>query len=311
MTTIVVALGGNALLKKGQKFTIKDSFKNISPALDSIIPLIKKGFNVVITHGNGPQVGNQLIRVEHSINKAYYLPLYVCGAQTQGEIGYMIQQCLLNKLKENNIKKNAVCVLTQVLVDKNDLSFKKPTKPIGPFYTKEQLKELGKEDWNLIEDAGRGYRRVVASPKPKEIIEKDIIKKLVESGTIVIAVGGGGIPVYLNEENELRGISAVIDKDLASACLANELKAEMLLILTDVECVFLNYGKENEEKISRINVAQAELYLNQGHFAEGSMKPKVEAAISFLKKGGEKAIITNLESVEEALQGEKGTIITK
>ncbi len=325
---IVIALGGNALIQKNQKGTMGEQFSNARKALEGIISLIKEKHEIILTHGNGPQVGNILIRSQLGEGKAYGIPVGVAVAQSQGEIGYMLSQCLQNKLKEKGLNKPVSCVLTQVLVDENDPAVKKPSKPVGPFFSKEKARELESQGLIMVEDAGRGYRRVVPSPEPLKIIEKKPIQSLIDSGSIVICCGGGGIPVYygkpkaieLSEEKKtelekkgfwLEGMDAVIDKDKASALLANELNIKTLMILTAVEKVYLNYGKPNQKELNKINLNEAKKYLKEGHFAEGSMKPKIEAAIKFLENGGEKVIISSIEKTFQAFKEQTGTIITK
>ncbi|MCK4669870.1 MAG: carbamate kinase [Nanoarchaeota archaeon] len=307
--TLVVALGGNAILSKGQKPTISSQFQNVKKAIKHILPLYKK-YNLVITHGNGPQVGNILIRVEQALGKAYKLPLEVCVAESEGEIGYIIDQSLLNAMHGKKIKAGVATLLTQVLVDKKDPAFKRPTKPVGPFYTKRQANILKKKRLPVMFDAGRGYRRVVASPKPIKIIEVPIIQKLLKQNIIVVAAGGGGIPV-IKEKGKYKGVEAVIDKDFASCCLAKCLKADILLILTGVDKVKLDYGRKNEKSINKMDAKLAEEYMEKGHFPPGSMGPKIQAAINFVKHGGKKAIITSPRNAENALKGRQGTHITR
>ncbi len=295
---IVIALGGNALIKKGEVASISNQFKHVQKALKAILPLIKKGYSIVITHGNGPQVGNILLR---DSKKAYHIPLDVAGAQSQGEIGYIIQQSLENLLKK---RQTIATVLTQVKVNKKDPAFKKPTKPVGPFYSRLKAFKL-KNKFPLKYDSGRGYRRVVASPKPLKIVEARAIKQLLKDGMIVIAVGGGGIPVVKTPKG-YKGIEAVVDKDRASACLAKELKAKELIMLTNVNNVYLNFNTKNQYKLKNVTVKEAQIYLKQKQFAEGSMKPKIEAAINFIKSGGKKVVITSPEKY-----GKNGTVITK
>lgn len=302
----VIALGGNALVKKGEEISIANQLKHVTQAMRHIIPLLKE-YNIVITHGNGVQVGSILIRVEEALGKAYSLPLEVCVAESEGEIGYLIEQALHNALLEKNISKPVIGLLTEVLVNKNDPAFKHPTKPIGPWYTEEQAKEMKKKGFMMINEVKRGYRRVVASPQPMKVENSNIIKKLVEHA-IVIAVGGGGIPV-IKEGKKMKGVPAVIDKDLASARLAQDLKADLLLILTGVNKVCLNYGTKNEQPLSKLTIKQARQYLKEGHFPEGSMGPKIKAAIQFLQHGGKKVIITSPSKVQQALQGKEGTIV--
>lgn len=273
-----------------------------------IIPLLRKGYAIVITHGNGPQVGNILIRVEEALGKAYPLPLEVCVAESQGEIGYMIEQSLQNILQQHNRKHMVVTVLTQVLVDKKDPYFRKPTKPVGPFLNKRQALQLKRKGKAIVQIDSQ-FRRVVPSPRPLKVIECNTIRELLKHNIIVIAAGGGGIPVY-RKGKKLKGIEAVIDKDLASACLAKDLKANLLLILTDVDGAYLHYKKPNQKKIVRMTIKQARQYLSHGHFPEGSMGPKVQAAINFVSATKGKAVITSLERVEKALKGKAGTTVT-
>ena len=309
--TLVIALGGNALLREKEKPSLAAQFRNANNAMDEVAKLVGK-YNIVLTHGNGPQVGAIVIRSELAAKSAltlvrpYEINLSTAVAESEGELGYIIEQSLYNQLTK---RKPIVSMLTQVLVDKNDPAFRKPTKPIGPFYKKEEAEKLKKQGMHVIEDSNRGYRRVVASPVPKKIIEADTVKKLVNSGTIVIAAGGGGIPV-VKKNGKLIGIDAVIDKDGASALLAKDIRADMLIMLTGVDKVALNYGKTNEKRLSNITVKEAKLYLKEGHFPSGSMGPKIESAIYFLKhnKNG-RVIITSPEKLQEALAGKNGTVI--
>lgn len=308
---IVIALGGNALISEGQRGTIAEQFENVRKSLDGIIYCIKRGYGVVITHGNGPQVGNMLLMVEASRNQVPELTLGVCVADTEGTIGYMIQQSLTNRLRKERVDKCVVTVLTQVVVDKNDKAFSNPTKPIGPFFTKEEAERFHREKgWHVVEDSHRGYRRVVPSPKPLKIVEERAIKSLLEAGDIVIAAGGGGIPVVMKEDGDLEGVDVVIDKDLASSVLARDIKSDCLIMLTGVEYVFLNFKQPNERVLNALTVKEAQRYLKEGHFPEGSMGPKVQAAINFLTWGGESAIITSIDKVKDALEGLAGTKIT-
>lgn len=309
---VVIALGGNALIREGQQGTIAEQFENIRKSLDGIIYCLKQGYGVVITHGNGPQVGNMLLMVEASRNQVPELSLGVCVADTEGAIGYMIQQSLTNRLRKEGINKCVVTVLTQVIVDKHDKAFSNPTKPIGPFFTKEEAERFQREKgWHILEDSHRGYRRVVASPNPLEIVEECAIKSLLEAGDIVIAAGGGGIPVIVRDDGDLEGVDVVIDKDLASGILARGIKADCLMMLTGVEHVFLNFKQSNERALSRLTVKEAHRYLKEGHFLPGSMGPKIQAAINFLNWGGELVIITSIDKVKVALEGRTGTKITK
>ncbi len=292
----VVALGGNALLRGNETGTIQQQEKNTYETCINLIKLLEDGFNIVITHGNGPQVGNILLRNEAGYNtyKIPKMPLDICVADSQGGIGYMVERQLRNILSEKRIKRNVLTVVTQVLVDKNDPAFENPTKPVGAFYLKEEADLLARAN-NLIfkEDPGkRGWRRVVASPEPKDVLNKKIIKDLVKKGNIVIAAGGGGVPVFKDEKKQLHGVEAVIDKDLASALLAYEIGADDFFILTDVSRVYLNFGKSDQTSLEKISVDQAEQYLIEGHFAAGSMEPKIKAAIHFIRNGGKETIIT-------------------
>ncbi len=311
MARIVVALGGNAILKPGQKGTYTEQLENVKNTTHQIAKMVKEGYEVVITHGNGPQVGAILLQNEggEKLFGVPSMPMDVCGSETQGFIGYMIQQSLINEFIKEDIDKSVATVVTQVLVSKDDPAFSNPTKPVGPFYTKEEAEKRQKEkpDEVWIEDAGRGYRRVVPSPDPKAIVEKDAVNCLVSSGNIVIASGGGGIPVVKEKDGTYRGVEAVIDKDLAGERLAQEVNADILLILTDVPNAYINYKKENEKALGEVTVSELEKYQEEGHFKAGSMGPKVKAAIRFVKNGGKMAIITALEKAVEALAGKAGT----
>ncbi|HHW06025.1 MAG TPA: carbamate kinase [Clostridia bacterium] len=310
MKTVVVALGGNAILQPKQKGTVEEQMANVSYSAQQIVKLIQAGYRVVVSHGNGPQVGNILLQNAAARDQVPAMPLDVCGAESQGLIGYMIQQCVYNELKKAGLDKQVVTVLTQVVVDRQDPAFENPTKPVGPFYSREEaeknMKEKG-ETW--IEDSGRGWRKVVPSPRPKEIVEIGTIRTLVDNGVIVIASGGGGIPV-VKDDDRLAGVEAVIDKDLASSLLARELGADVLVIATDVTNVAINYGKPDQKNLERLTVAEAKNYLAAGQFGKGSMGPKVEAAINFVEAGGE-AVITSLSHLEAGVKGEKGTRIVQ
>lgn len=305
----VVAIGGNSLIKDKNHQTVPDQFEATRETCVHIASMIEQGWRVVITHGNGPQVGFILLRSELASHVLHTVPLDSCGADTQGAIGYMIQQCLDNEFKKRKVKANVITVVTQTLVEKNDPAFSNPTKPIGPFYDKQKAEKQAKQrGWSVMEDAGRGWRRVVPSPVPIKIIEQDIIKLLVDEGIIVVAVGGGGIPV-IEQRGVLKGAEAVIDKDCASALLAIGVKADLFLISTAVEKVMLNYGKPNQKPLDKITLAEAKKYLKQGHFPPGSMGPKIEAIINYLEHGGKEALITNPENLERALRRESGTRI--
>lgn len=308
----VIAIGGNSLIKDKDHQTVPDQFETTRQTCVHIAGMIEKGWDVVITHGNGPQVGFILLRSEFASNVLHTVPLDSCGADTQGAIGYMIQQSLYNEFKKRKIDKQATTVVTQVVVDKNDIAFKNPTKPIGPFYNEKKAKEYSNErNWSIMEDAGRGWRRVVPSPIPLEIVERDAIKSLIDKGFVAIAVGGGGIPVARDDYGNLYGVEAVIDKDYASGLLATGINADLFLISTAVEKVSLNYGKPDQKDLDLMTLSEAEKYYNKGHFPPGSMGPKIKAVIDFLKKGGKEAIITTPECIELALEGKMGTKIIK
>lgn len=308
----VIAIGGNSLIKDKDHQTVPDQFETTRQTCVHIAGMIEKGWDVVITHGNGPQVGFILLRSELASNVLHTVPLDSCGADTQGAIGYMIQQSLYNEFKKRKIDKQATTVVTQVVVDKNDIAFKNPTKPIGPFYNEKKAKEYSNErNWSIMEDAGRGWRRVVPSPIPLEIVERDAIKSLINKGFVAIAVGGGGIPVVKDENGNLYGVEAVIDKDYASGLLANSINADLFLISTAVEKVALNFGKPDQKDLDLMTLSEAEKYYNEGHFPQGSMGPKIKAVIDFIKKGGKEAIVTTPECIELALEGKMGTKIIK
>jgi len=305
----VVAVGGNALIKDKSKKTIPDQYEAASETMGHIVEMIAQGWNVVITHGNGPQVGFILRRSELSSHELHPVPLDYCGADTQGSIGYMFQQALHNEFKRRGMSKVPATVISQCLVDKNDIAFKKPTKPIGSFLDEQTAKQRMEEGKTFVEDSGRGWREVVASPIPQAIVEADAIKNLIDNGFVVIAVGGGGIPVIEDDDGDLIGTAAVIDKDFASGLLASQINADLLLISTAVEKVALNFNQPDEQWIDEMTVAEAEKYIEEGHFAAGSMLPKVQAIIKFLKEGGVQALITDPPNIPRALRGETGTWI--
>lgn len=312
MKKIVVALGGNALQAEGKEATAESQLKVIKETAVHLADLIEDGYEVVIAHGNGPQVGRIVIQNEYASEITPAMPFDVCGAMSQGMIGYHIQQALREELMKKGINKPVVSLITQVVVDKDDPAFKNPTKPIGPFYEKDKAELLKKEkNYVMVEDAGRGYRRVVASPKPKKIVELESIKILIDNETVVITVGGGGVPVIEMEDKSLKGVAAVIDKDFASGKLAEDIDADELIILTAVDKVAINYGKPNQVNLDKLTVEDAKRYIKEGHFANGSMLPKVEAALKFAEsKRGRKAIIASLDKAKLALRGEGGTIIS-
>ncbi len=308
----VIAIGGNSLIKDKKHTTVQDQYKAAQETCKHIADMIAKGWDVAIGHGNGPQVGFILRRSEIAAKVAgmHEVPLDVCGADSQGAIGYALQQNLYNEFKKRGMQKAAATVVTQVLVDKNDPAFQNPTKPIGTFMEKEEAIRRAEEDgWTVVEDSGRGWRRVVASPIPKRIVELDAVKELLDAGIITITVGGGGIPVVEEEDGTLKGVAAVIDKDFASSLLAQSIGADLFLISTAVEKVYLNFNKPNQKAIDRMTVSEAKKYLEEGHFAKGSMEPKIRAIIWYLESGGKEAIITDPEHITAALEGKTGTHI--
>ena len=310
MKKLVIALGGNALGKNPE-----EQLGLVKYTAKTIVDLVEEGYDVIVGHGNGPQVGMINLAMEFAANNGAntpIMPFAECGAMSQGYIGYHLQQSIRNELKHRKINKNVATVITEVVVDKNDNAFENLSKPVGMFYSKEEAEKISKEKgFTFVEDAGRGYRRVVASPQPQKIVEIDTVKQLVNEGSIVITVGGGGIPV-IEENDELIGVPAVIDKDKSSAKLAKDIDAEMLVILTAVDRVCINFNKPNQEELSSINLEEAYKFIEEGHFAKGSMLPKVEACIEFVKSSTNgKALITSLEKAKEALHGKTGTIITK
>lgn len=306
----VVALGGNALIIDKNRKTIPDQFDAVRETVKHITDMIAEGWQVVITHGNGPQVGFILRRSELSLHELHPVPLDYCGADTQGAIGYMLQKALRNEFKERGIEKQAVTVVTQVEVDSEDPAFLSPSKPIGSFLDEVTAKQRMKNGQMFVEDAGRGWRQVVPSPKPKRIIEINAINLLVKDGFIVIAVGGGGIPVVERPSGDIRGIEAVIDKDFASGLLAKLIDVELLLITTAVEKVAINFNKPDQKWLSKMTVAEAEKYTKEGHFAPGSMLPKIQAIVEFIKQTGKSALITDPPNIKRALNGDTGTWIT-
>lgn len=305
---IVIALGGNALGN-----TPQEQFQLVRNIAKPVVDLIEAGNQLIITHGNGPQVGMINLAMEEasaSVIRTPEMPFPECGAMSQGYIGYHMQNAIREELHDRNINKAVATVITQVLVDKNDTAFEKPSKPVGPFYTEEQAKQVEKEKgYVIVEDSGRGYRRVVPSPFPIDIVEKDVIESLIKSEHVIITVGGGGIPV-VKEGNRLVGIPAVIDKDFASEKIAELIDADYLIILTAVEKVAINFGKENQKWLTELNVEETKQYIKEGHFAPGSMLPKVEAALKFAEsKKGRKSLITSLEKAKEGIEGKTGTLI--
>jgi carbamate kinase len=307
----VVAVGGNSLIKDAQHKSVPDQYAAAVETSKHIAGMIDQGWDVVLTHGNGPQVGFILRRSELSLHELHPVPLDSCGADTQGAIGYMFQRALYHEFKRRGIRKQAATVISQVLVDRNDPAFENPSKPIGSFMEKEAARQhKEKEGWAVVEDAGRGWRRVVPSPLPKALIELDAVKTLIGAGCVVICSGGGGIPVIEDEQGALQGVEAVIDKDYAGSLLARDINADLFLISTAVEKVALNFNKSNQQWLDHLTLDQARQYLAEGHFLKGSMGPKIQAIIWFLEAGGREALITNPENLERALRGETGTRIT-
>ncbi len=313
MPRLVIAIGGNSLIPDGDHQTVQDQYIAAAETDDHIASLVEQGWEVAVSHGNGPQVGFILRRSEMASSELHEVPLDYCGADTQGAIGYMLQQNLVNDFRQRGLDVDVATIVTQVEVDADDPAFLNPSKPIGSFMTEEQaMRRRDLEGWDVREDSGRGWRRVVASPQPKKIIELGVIRRLLDAGVVTIAVGGGGIPVVRDENGDLMGIAAVIDKDLASALLASQVGADLLLISTAVEQVALNYGKPDQRWVDRFTLEEVKAYLDEGgHFAEGSMAPKMRAVVQFLEAGGTEALITNPENLERAMAGETGTRIVR
>lgn len=311
MKRLVIALGGNALGNNPE-----EQLELVKHTAKTIVDLCEEGYNVIVGHGNGPQVGMINLAMDFAANNGANtpsMPFAECGSMSQGYIGYHLQQSIKNELNSRKLNKNVVSLVTQVVVDENDEAFKNLTKPVGMFYSKEEAELIAKEKgFTFVEDAGRGYRRVVASPQPKKIVELDTVKQLADSGNIVITAGGGGIPVIEKEDGSLQGVAAVIDKDKSSAKLAKDLDAQMLVILTAVDKVCINFNKPDQKELNNINLKEAYEYKEQGHFAKGSMLPKIEACVDFVESATDgKALITSLEKAKEALHGKTGTIIQK
>ncbi len=310
---VVVAVGGNALIKDEAHQEVHDQLRSAQETAELIADFIGLGYEIVLTHGNGPQVGFILRRSELAFEagELHFVPLKNCVADTQGAIGYQLQESLYNSLRKRKISRGVATVVTMVEVDPEDPSFSKPTKPIGVFYSEEKIRTIKAKhpDWQLVFQDGKGYRRVVASPLPRRVVEADVIRSMVDAGICVIASGGGGVPVVADKEGFLSGINAVIDKDLSSALLANELEADLLIILTAVDNVYLDFNKPTQRKLDIVTIEQAEQYMAEGHFATGSMGPKVRAAMNFLRNGGRRAIITSAEQLVTAVQGKTGTHI--
>ena len=306
----VIAFGGNAILPKDQKGLQKEQLNNAKKAASLMIHVVKKGYDLIIVHGNGPQVGNLLIQMEEAVNKIPPFTLEVCDAMTEGSMGFMLEQAIINELRKNSVDKEVATLITQVIVDKNDPAFENPTKPVGPFYSQYRAQMLMREKrWAMTEDAGRGFRKVVPSPKPIDIVPKRVLHDLVHSGKIVIAAGGGGIPIIINGRGLFEGVEAVIDKDYASSLIAREIKADLFVILTNVPRVSLNFGKPDETPIPVMTVEDARKHYAEGQFPPGSMGPKINASIEYIQGGGKEVLITSATHLKAALINRSGTRI--
>lgn len=306
----LIAFGGNAILPDNQRGLQSEQMKNAQKAARLMIYVVKKGYDLIIVHGNGPQVGNLLIQMEEAVTKIPPFSIEVCDAMTEGSMGFMLEKAIINELRKNSLDKEVATLITQVVVDRNDPAFEIPTKPIGPFYSKYRAQMIARQkNWKMVEDAGRGFRKVVPSPKPIDIIPKRIIRDLVRSGKIVITAGGGGIPVIINGRGLFQGVEAVIDKDYAASLIAREAKADLFIILTNVERVYLNYGTPEEKAIDVMSTDQAQTYLSQDQFPPGSMEPKIKAAIEYIQNGGKEVLITSSNYLKASLINRSGTKI--
>lgn len=306
----LVAFGGNAMLPDNQKGLQSEQMRNAQRAAALMVHIVRKGYELIIVHGNGPQVGNLLIQMEEAANKIPPYSLDVCDAMTEGSMGFMLERALVNELRRRSIDKEVACLVSQVVVDKDDPAFTKPTKPVGPFYSKFRAQELAREKkWAIVEDAGRGYRKVVPSPKPIDIVPNRVIRELVEAGRIVIAAGGGGIPVIINGNGLYEGVEAVIDKDYAASLLAREVKVDLFIILTAIERVSVNFGKPDQTEVSVLTVEEARRHLAEGQFPPGSMGPKIRAAVEYIEAGGREVLITKDTHLKAALINRSGTRI--
>ena len=306
----LIAFGGNALLPENQRGLQEEQMRNAAHAAQLMVHIVKKGYELIIVHGNGPQVGNLLIQMEEAVTKIPPFSLDICDAMTEGSMGVMLEKSIINELRRNSLDKEVASLITQVIVDKDDPAFQNPTKPVGPFYTKYRGQMLAREKkWTMIEDAGRGYRKVVPSPKPIDVVTKWVIRDLVEAGRIVIAAGGGGIPTVINGRGLFKGVEAVIDKDYASSLIAREVKVDLFIILTGVERVCLNFGKPDQKPLPVITVDEAKQYLAQDQFPPGSMGPKIRAAIEYIEAGGKEVLITSANHLKAALINRSGTRI--
>ncbi len=308
----LIAFGGNALLPENQRGVQDEQMKNAEKAAELMVHVVRKGYELIIVHGNGPQVGNLLIQQEEAVTKVPPYTLDVCDAMTEGSMGFMLERAITNELRRHSIDKDVITLVTQVLVDVNDPAFENPTKPVGPFYTKYRAQQLVREKkWTMVEDAGRGYRKVVPSPKPIDIVPKWIISDLVRAGRIVIAAGGGGIPVILNGRGLFEGVEAVIDKDYAAGLIAREVKVDLFIILTGAERVYLDFGKPEQKEMPVMTIEEAQAHLDGGQFPPGSMGPKIRAAVEYVKAGGKEVLITDANHLKAALINRSGTRIVQ
>jgi len=306
----LIAFGGNALLPENQRGLQEEQMRNAQTAAQLMVHIVKKGFELIIVHGNGPQVGNILIQMEEAVTKIPPFSLETCDAMTEGSMGYMLEKAIINELRRNSIDKEVATLISQVIVDPEDPAFQNPTKPVGPFYTKYRAQMLAREKkWTMVEDAGRGYRKVVPSPKPIDVVPKWIIRDLVRDGKIVIAAGGGGIPVIITSRGLFQGVEAVIDKDYAASLLAREVGVDLFIILTGTDRVYLNFGKPDQKECPVLTVDEAEQHLKQGQFPAGSMGPKIRAAIEYIRNGGREVLITSAAHLKAALLNRSGTKI--
>ena len=306
----LIAFGGNALLPDSQRGLQDEQMRHAQKAAELMAHIVQKGYELIIFHGNVPQVGNLLIQMEESVTKIPPYSLEICDAMTEGSMGYMLERAIINELRKHSIDKEAITIITQVIVDKDDPAFQAPTKPIGPFYTRFRAKELAREKkWTIVEDAGRGYRRVVPSPKPIDVVPKWVIRDLVQAGRVVIAAGGGGVPVIINSRGLFEGVEAVIDKDYAASLIAREVKVDLFIILTGIDRVYINYGQPDQKPLDVLGIAQARELLLQGQFPAGSMGPKIRAAIEFIEAGGTEVLITSAGHLKAALINRSGTRI--
>jgi carbamate kinase len=306
----LIAFGGNALLPENQRGIQEEQMKNAEKAAQLMAHIVRKGYELIIVHGNGPQVGNLLIQMEEAVTKVPPYSLDLCDAMTEGSMGFMLERAITNELRRHSIDKEVITLVTQVVVDRNDPAFDSPTKPVGPFYTRYRAQQLAREKkWTVVEDAGRGYRKVVPSPKPIDVVPKWIIRDLVQAGRIVVAAGGGGIPVILNNRGLFEGVEAVIDKDYAASLIAREVKVDLFIILTGIEEVYINFGKPDQQEMPVLTVDEAQKYLEEGQFPPGSMGPKIQAAIDYIKAGGKEVLITKASHLKAALLKRSGTRI--